>query len=215
MLAEKKKSILCKLLIGYSIVVSFKPSKLIFFSGERPFKCRKCQFGFFKKSDLKQHSGRCQGVKYQCQSCQQVFHFKKQLQVSQWQFRNIICSINLDSLFSTCPLYYSLGDRKKYFFSNINACLSLFLPRTIRCGPKLAAKVPATDPTGTWCPGSGTWPTSRRWSGNRLIRALVEWLENCIWSERSRAYSRPFLNVFSLFWNEMDGKKNWAPDKFL
>ena len=40
--------------------------------------------------------------------------------------------------------------------------------------------------------------SSGRWSSAKSSHML---------SERSRAYSRPFLNVFSLFWNEMDGKK--------
>lgn len=49
-------------------------------TGDRPFKCSKCKFGFYKKSDLTAHDKICQGVQHQCSQCQEVFHFKKQLQ---------------------------------------------------------------------------------------------------------------------------------------
>ena len=48
-------------------------------TGERPFPCDKCSFGFFKKSDLNHHAKSCKGVKYCCDQCQTTFHFKKQL----------------------------------------------------------------------------------------------------------------------------------------
>lgn len=48
-------------------------------TGERPFVCAKCTYGFYKKSDLSSHTKRCKGVRYQCEQCQQVFHFRKQL----------------------------------------------------------------------------------------------------------------------------------------
>ena len=49
-------------------------------TGDRPFNCEKCTFGFFKKSDLTKHLKSCKGIQHQCQKCQQVFHFKRQLE---------------------------------------------------------------------------------------------------------------------------------------
>ncbi len=48
-------------------------------TGERPFECEKCRFGFYKNSDLKLHSRTCKGVKYQCKKCDAIFHFQRQL----------------------------------------------------------------------------------------------------------------------------------------
>lgn len=50
-----------------------------FHSGERPFVCQGCQFGFYKKSDLTLHRKGCRGPQYKCQGCDKVFHFKRQL----------------------------------------------------------------------------------------------------------------------------------------
>ena len=49
-------------------------------TGDRPFHCEKCTFRFLKKSDLTKHAKSCKGIQYQCQKCQEVFHFKRYLE---------------------------------------------------------------------------------------------------------------------------------------
>jgi hypothetical protein len=49
-------------------------------TGERPFTCSKCKYGFYKKSDQVGHENKCKGVKYQCSKCQDTFHFQRQLE---------------------------------------------------------------------------------------------------------------------------------------
>lgn len=48
-------------------------------TGELPFKCEKCTFGFKTNSDLKVHGKSCRGVRFSCAKCQKVFQFKQQL----------------------------------------------------------------------------------------------------------------------------------------
>ncbi|XP_059094452.1 zinc finger protein 1 homolog [Tigriopus californicus] len=48
-------------------------------TGELPFTCGKCTFGFKTNSDLKVHGKTCLGVRFTCAKCRRVFHFKKQL----------------------------------------------------------------------------------------------------------------------------------------
>ena len=51
-------------------------------SGERPFECISCSFGFYKKSDLTRHQKGmgCSGAKFRCSTCSKPFHFKRQLE---------------------------------------------------------------------------------------------------------------------------------------
>eukprot|EP00095_Tigriopus_kingsejongensis_P001136 snap_masked-scaffold1099_size62903-processed-gene-0.11 protein:Tk01136 transcript:snap_masked-scaffold1099_size62903-processed-gene-0.11-mRNA-1 annotation:"zinc finger protein 883-like" len=48
-------------------------------TGERPFTCSKCKFGFYKRSDLTTHERSCGGIRYSCAKCERKFHFKRQL----------------------------------------------------------------------------------------------------------------------------------------
>ena len=55
-------------------------SFLLYMLGDRPYKCDKCQFRFYKNSDLAKHLKSCNGLIYSCDTCAAAFHFKKQLQ---------------------------------------------------------------------------------------------------------------------------------------
>ena len=47
--------------------------------GDRPYKCDKCHFRFYKNSDLEKHRKSCKGLIYSCDTCAASFHFKKKL----------------------------------------------------------------------------------------------------------------------------------------
>lgn len=66
--------------IGVFIAERRQHAKWGLVSGERPFECPLCSFGFYKKSDLTKHQKGCGGVKFRCSACAKPFHFKRQLQ---------------------------------------------------------------------------------------------------------------------------------------
>jgi len=48
-------------------------------TGERPYICTLCNYGFYKASDLNKHKKSCKGLQLNCPHCHTSFHFRTKL----------------------------------------------------------------------------------------------------------------------------------------